>query len=53
MARHKPVTENDPFILLFYPFSQASCCFEEVTFLGHDNIRMEQEKIRGGRGMLV
>jgi len=48
MARHKIVTENDPFILLFYPLSQASCYFEEVIFLGHDNIRMERKKIRGG-----
>jgi len=35
MARCKTVNENDPFILLFYPFSQASCYFEEVILLGH------------------
>jgi len=53
MARHKLVNENDPFILLFYPFSQVSCCFEEVIFLGHDNIRMEQKKIGGGGNVKV
>jgi len=53
MAGHKLVTENDPFILLFYPFSQTSCSFEEVIFLGHNNIRMEQKQKARGGGMLV
>jgi hypothetical protein len=45
MARCKIVNENDPFILLFYPLSQASCYFEEVILLGH-----EAEKNKGGGG---
>jgi len=48
MASCKLVIENDAIILLFYPFSQASCYFEEIILLGHDNMRMEQKKKGGG-----